>query len=41
MNELELLAIVWRLEHFRLYMYGKAINLLTDHQALEQLIKQK
>ena len=39
MNELELLAIVWGLEHFRLYIYGKPIELLTDHQALEPLIK--
>ena len=47
MNELELLAVVWGLEHFRLYIYiyiyiyiyGKPIKLLTDHQALEPLIK--
>ena len=38
-NELELLAVVWGLEHFRLYMYGKPIEILTDHQALEPLIK--
>ena len=37
--ELELLAVVWGLEHFRLYIYGKPIKLLTDHQALEPLIK--
>ena len=38
-NELELLAVVWGLEHFRLYIYGKPIELLTNHQALEPLIK--
>ena len=38
-NEMELLAVVWGLEHFRLYIYGKPIKLLTDHQALEPLIK--
>ena len=38
-NELELLAVVWELEHFRLNIYGKPIKLLTDHQALEPLIK--
>ena len=38
-NELELLAVVWGLEHFRLYIYGKPVELLTDHQALEPLIK--
>ena len=39
-NELELLAVVWGLEHFCLFVYGKPIELLTDHQALEPLIKQ-
>ena len=38
-NKLELLAVVWGLQHFRLYIYGKPIELLTDHQALEPLIK--
>ena len=38
-NELELLAVVWGLQHFRLYIYGKPIEILTDHQALEPLIK--
>ena len=38
-NELELLAVVWELEHFRLYIYGKPIELSTDQQALEPLIK--
>ena len=33
-NELELLAVVWGLEIFPLYFYGKPIELLTDHQAL-------
>ena len=36
---MELLAVVWGLEHFGLYIYGKPIELLTDHQALEPLIK--
>ena len=30
---------MWGLEHFRLYVYGKPIELLTDHQALEPLNK--
>ena len=38
-NELELLGVVWGLEYFRLHIYGKPIELLTDHQALEPLIK--
>ena len=37
-NELDLLAVVWGLERFRLYIYGKPKELLTDHQALEPLI---
>ena len=36
MNELELLVVVWGLEHFRLYIYG-TVKLFTDHQALESL----
>ena len=38
-NELELLAVLWGLEHFRLHIYGKPIKLLADHQALEPIIK--
>ena len=37
--KLELLAVVWGLEPFRLYIYGKPIKLLTVHQALEPLNK--
>ena len=29
--ELELLAVVWGLEHFRLHIYGNPIELSTDH----------
>ena len=38
-NELELLRALWGLEHFRYYVYGKRVNLLTDHQALQPLLK--
>ena len=38
-GELELLAVVWGLEKFRFYSYGKKVYLYTDHQALEPLIK--
>ena len=38
-NELELLGALWGLEHFRYYVYGKRVNLLTDHQALQPLLK--
>ena len=38
-GELEILAVVWGLEKFRFYLYGKKVHLYTDHQALEPLIK--
>ena len=38
-NELELLGVLWGLEYFRYYVYGKKVNLLTDHQALQPLLK--
>ena len=38
-NELELLAVVWGLEHFRQYIYGEPFERLPDHPALETLIK--
>ena len=38
-GELELLAVVWGLEKFRFFLYGKNVFLYTDHQALEPLIK--
>ena len=38
-GELELLAVVWGLEKFRFYLYGKKVFLYTDHQALEPLNK--
>ena len=38
-NELELLAVVWSLEHFKYYLYGTEFILQTDHQALIQHLK--
>ena len=31
--------MVWGLEKFRFYLYGKRVHLYTDHQALEALIE--
>ena len=38
-NELELLGSSWGLEHFRYFVYGKNVNLLTDHQPLQPLLE--
>ena len=38
-NELELLAVVWWLEHFKYYLYGPKFELQTDHQAFLSALK--
>ena len=38
-GELQLLALVWGLERFRFQLYGKQLELFSDHQALEPLLK--
>ena len=38
-NEVELQGALWGLEYFRYFVYGKRVNLLTDHQALQPLLK--
>ena len=38
-GELELLTVLWELENFRFYLYGKLVYLYTDHQALEHSSK--
>ena len=38
-SEIELLGALWGFEYFRYYVYGKKVNLLTDHQELQPLLK--
>ena len=38
-KELELLSVVWSLEHFKYYLYGSRFTLQTDHQALLSALK--
>ena len=32
-------AVVWGLERFRFHLYGKQVQIFSDHQALEPLLK--
>ena len=40
-NELELLAVVLSMEHFKYYLYGSHFMLQTDHQALLSALKNR
>ena len=35
--EKEAFAVVWDVEHFHLYLYGKEYTLVTDHINLEKI----
>ena len=38
-NELELLAVVWAIEHFKNYVYGETFGVVSDHKALQSVLK--
>ena len=38
-NELELLGLVWAIEYFKYYLFGKNFTVLTDHRALLSVLK--
>ena len=38
-NELELLAVVWSIEYFRNYVYGTKFEVISDHKALMNVLK--
>uniref|UniRef100_A0A1I7SYF0 RNA-directed DNA polymerase n=2 Tax=Caenorhabditis tropicalis TaxID=1561998 RepID=A0A1I7SYF0_9PELO len=39
--ELEALAITWGLTHYRPYIFGKKVKVVTDHQPLKSLLHRK
>ena len=38
-NELELLAVVWAIEHFKNYVYGEKFGVVSDHKTLQSVLK--
>ena len=38
-NELELLGVVWAIEYYKNYLFGKIFTVLTDHRALLSFLK--
>ena len=38
-NKLELLAVVWAIEHFDIYVYGVKFQVISDHKALPSVLK--
>ena len=39
-NELELLGVVWSIECFKNYLYGKEFSTITDHRVLLSILKE-
>ena len=40
-NALELLRIVWSLQHFKIYLYGQYFTVQTDNRALLSIFEDK
>lgn len=40
-TEKEALALVWSVEHFHIFLYGKEFDLVTDHKPLEVIFGPK
>lgn len=40
-TEKEALALVWAVEHFDMFLYGKKFELITDHKPLEVIFSPK
>ena len=38
-TELETLAVVWGISHFRVYLYGCEVKILTDHSAVKTILE--
>ena len=38
-NELELLVMVWAIEHFKNYVFGVQFKVVSDHKALKSVLK--
>ena len=38
-KELEILAVVWSIEHFENYVYGVEFGMVSDHKALQKFLK--